>query len=102
MRAELIPYDSKYYGTIVRVFTEDTYYDLTIWDTSSSVPSIRQIKYRNGDLTQIDYDSNIEIESYIYQNELNAIQDEIKPFDSHFETKISYERALELIQKINS
>lgn len=57
MRAELVPYDSKYYGTIVRIFTgdDDEYYDLVMWDNgSNSIPSIRQIKYRNKNYTQED------------------------------------------------
>jgi hypothetical protein len=103
MRAELVPYDSKYYGTIVRIFTgdDDEYYDLVIWNNTSSTPSIRQIKYRNEDYTQEDYDNNVEVESYIYQGEYRPIQEEIIPYDSHFETKETLEKALKLIKKIN-
>lgn len=105
MKAKLVPYESKYYGTKVEIYfsdDEDDFEEITIWRNSTSKPSIRQIKYRNKDYTQEDWDNNVEIESYIYQEEMRPIQEEIIPCDSHFETEESYKLALELIDRVNS
>lgn len=105
MKAKLVPYESKYYGTKVEIYfsdDEDNFEEITIWRNSTSKPSIRQIKYRNEDYTQEDYDKNIEIESYFYQGETRPIQEEIIPYDSHFETEESYNLAIELVNKINN
>lgn len=105
MKAKLVDYDCKYYGTKVEIYfsdEEDDFEEVIIWRNFSTEPSIRQIKRRDENLTQEDYDNNIEIESYIYHGEWNSIQDEIYPRDSHFETVESYEAALQLVNKINS
>ena len=104
MRAKLVEYKSKYYGTKIQIYFSDDEYDfeeVVIWNSGSTKPSIRQIKYRNNVLTQEDYDNNIEIESYTNHGEFRPIQEEIVPTDSHFETEESYLRALKLIETIN-
>lgn len=102
MKAELKELYGKYYGTEIVVTFDDEWEEIiNIWDSSDRTPSIRQIQRRDKNLTQQDYDSNIEIESYIYHGEFGKIQDELVPTDSHYESKTSLDRALQIINKIN-
>ena len=90
MKATLLPLLGKYYGTEIEVDFEDNPNSnkeiITLWDSTGFVPSIRYLEYY--DYTQEDWDKNKVCEDFIC--------------DSHFESKLTYERALKLVNLINS
>ena len=90
MKAKLLPLLGEYYGTDIEIDFEDVpecnKEIITLWDTTGFVPSIRYLKCY--DYTQEDWDKNIVDRDFIC--------------DSHFESKLTYERALKLVNLINS
>ena len=90
MKATLLPLLGKYYGTEIEIYFEDDPNShtetLTLWDTTGFIPSIRYLEKYG--YTQEDWDSGRTDDDFIC--------------DSHFESKLTYERALKLVNLINS
>lgn len=87
MKAILKPLIGNYYGTIIELHFEDGEDKETIklWNNGDYEPSIREIK--SWGYTQEQWDNNEIIEELIC--------------DSHFESKLTYERAMKIVNAIN-
>jgi hypothetical protein len=100
MKATLLPLKGKYYGTEIQVKFQDAgeAQEIRLWDSTGFEPSTRQLE-KHG-YTQVQWDNNEEV------NDGHGGLINIKLLDivtdSHFESKITYQRALELVEKINS
>lgn len=99
MKAILKPLIGKYYGTEIEIHFEDGQEKevFKLWNSGDFEPSVRELE-RHG-YTQEQWDKN---ETVIDED---GWKDKIRNMDlvcdSHFESKLTYVRALELIHKIN-
>lgn len=98
MKAELLPLKGKYYGTEVKIIFNKEYSEvLKLWDSGEFIPSVRQIE-KSG-YTQEQYDNNELVDNG--WGELETVREAMDICDSHFESKTTYDRALEIIKRIN-
>lgn len=99
MKAKLLPLEGKYYGTKVEIDFEDEGDKevLTLWDTTGFELSIREIEKTGYSIEE--YNNNPVIEHEWFGK--SRLQDLLAPSDSHFESKLTYERALAIIEKLN-
>ena len=99
MKAVLMPLEGKYYDTEILLDFEDGYEKqvITLSGNGYYEPSIRELN-RHG-ITQEQWDNNEELDNG--WGGKTPIQD-MDLFDSHYERKATYERALSLIEKINA
>lgn len=99
MKAELKPLIGKYYGTEIEIDFEDGGEKETIilWNHDTE-PSIRELE-RYG-YSQTQWENNVEVDNGF--NGKSKIKDLDLFSDGHFESKLTYERALKLVSLINS
>lgn len=92
-----MPLNGKYYGTKIEINFEDGEEKevLKLWNSGDFTPSVREIE-KHG-YTQEQWDKNEEVDD---SGEKEPIRRGF--ITDHFESKLTYERALKLIQAINS
>lgn len=99
MKANLIPLSGKYYGTKIEIDFDDSgqLETILIWETSNREPSIRELNKKgytekqwiDNEFVDSGWDSMIPIK------ELGITS------DNHFENRLSYERALKIVNLLN-
>ena len=99
MKAKLKPLNGKYYGTEIEIEFEDGSDNEVIkfWNTDGFEPSIRELE-SNG-ITQKQWDNNELIDNG-WDGKSKAKEMDII-CDSHFESKLTYERALAVVSALN-
>ena len=99
MKAILKPLKGKYYGTEIEIHFEDGEEKevLKFWNSGDFEPSVRELE-RNG-YTQEQWDKNEEVDNgWDGKTEIRKMD---LICDSHFESRLTYERALKLVRLIN-
>jgi hypothetical protein len=99
MKATLKPLTGKYYGTEVVIDFQDgeSVEVLKLWNNSDFQPSVRELD-KHG-YTQEQWDNNEEVDNgWGGKTEIRKMD---LTSDSHFESKLTYERALKLVNLIN-
>lgn len=83
MNAQIKPLSGKYYGTIIVIDFQDggQTEEIKFWDSGNYEPSIRSLEYYNMTLEQWNEDD--------------------MSCDGHFESKLTYDRAVRLVSLIN-
>lgn len=106
MKAILKPLNGKYYGTEIQINFEDGGDTETfkLWDSGDYEPSVRELESMG--YTQQQWDNN-ELVSEGYSDEkgnpyMVPIRSAGLICDSHFESKLTYQRALKLLNLINN
>jgi len=100
MRATLRPLEGKYYGTEIELHFEDGEGKEVIkfWNSGDYTPSIREIE--SWGYTPEQWDDNEIVDdgdgTMVQIRKLGLI------CDSHFESKLTYERAIKIVNVINS
>lgn len=100
MIAILIPLRDKYYGTKIYLYFEDGYEHeiITLNDPGDFTPSERELAKHGFTVEQ--WDNNEEVDNGF------GGKTEIKKMDlicsGHFESRLTYERALKLIRRVNT
>jgi len=99
MKAKLMPLKGKYYGTEIEIHFEDGEDKevFKLWNTGNFEPSIRELEAYG--YTQEQWNNNEEVDNG--WGGKTKIQEMDLTCDSHFESKLTYERALKIIDKIN-
>lgn len=98
MKATLMPLIGKYYGTKIELrFDNGDREHIKLWNSGDYEPSIREIK--SWGYTQEQWDNNEIIESgYDGTGPIRSLG---LICDSHFESKLTYERAMKIVNAIN-
>lgn len=102
IKAALLPLNGKYYGTEIQLSHPDGYeYTIKLWNNGSYEPSDRELdsictieEWRNNTILQH--------EDKVYYPFGILAKEAVEICDSHFESRETYEIALELINKINN
>lgn len=99
MKAVLKPLDGKYYGTTIEVDFEDGGDKETfkLWDSGDFTPSIRELESLG--YTEEQWINN-ELVDNGWGGKIPIIEMDIVS-DSHFESKLTYERALKIVSLLN-
>ena len=100
MKAKLRPLRGKYYGTEIEIDFEDGS-DIEVikfWNTDGFEPSIRELNKQF--ITQEQWDNNVIVDDG-WGGKINVRELDLM-YDSHFESKLTYERALKVIEVINN
>lgn len=99
MKAKLLPLKQKYYCTEIEIDFQDggSKEILKLNDDSNSDPSIRELKSLG--YTQKQWNDNIIITDG-WNNKVKIRESDIINSD-HFENKLTYNRALDIISKLN-
>jgi len=97
IKAKLEPLEGKYYGTKIILDFEGYEEEIILQDNADFTPSEREFN-RDG-FSKKEYEENILVEDGWGGKQ--PIQELLAPCDSHFESQTTYERALELVKKIN-
>ena len=99
MKAILKPLEGKYYGTEIEIDFEDGKANevIKLWNIDGYEPSVRELE-SNG-YTQQQWDNNEQVDCGFGEKIEIRKMDLI--CDSHFESKLTYERALKVIRLIN-
>ena len=100
MKATLKTLKGKYYGTIIEIDFADGGDKETIklWDSGDCTPSERELAMYG--YTKYDWDNNILVDAYD-GHKLPIWNIDLFP-DSHFESELTYKRALEICKRINN
>lgn len=103
MKAKLLPITDKYYGTIIELDFEDGTgkETMVLWCTNDEnnykiVPSIRELEIHSFDEKQW-----IDNELVEWDGEMIPIRATDIVVDCHFEDKVTYEKALKIIDLLN-
>ena len=97
IRAKLKPLKGKYYGTKITLDFGGYEEEIELWDSAYFIPSERELN-RDG-FSKKEYEENIFVEDGWGGKQ--SIQELLAPCDSHFESQTTYERAIEIIKRIN-
>lgn len=102
MKAILKPLHGKYYGTEIQINFEDGGETETfkLWDSGDYTPSVRELESMG--YTQEQWDNNEPIDDGYTNDGKIPIREAGLICDSHFESKLTYERALKLLNLINN
>lgn len=100
MKAILKPLEGKYYGTKIEIHFEDGKEKEVVkfWNNGDFEPSVRELE-KHG-YTQEQWDKNEEVDDG--WNGKTKIREMDVVCDSHFESRLTYERALNFVRLINS
>lgn len=99
MKAILRPLKGKYYGTEIEIHFDDGEEKevFKLWNSGDFEPSIRELEKYG--YTQDQWDNNAMVDNG-YGGEAEIRQMDIVT-DSHFESKLTYKRALDICYRIN-
>ena len=100
MKASLMPLDGKYYGT--KIFLDYGNGDnsvFVLWDSGNYQPSIRQLEYMG--YTKAQWDANEMVPDGWGEDTMTPIRQLDIVCDSHFESNLTYNRALKIIDALN-
>lgn len=97
MKATLQDLRGKYYGTIVEIEFDGYKTEVKLWDSGDFTPSERYLNEFG--FTREQWDKNEVIDSEWGSEPIRSLDLVV---DSHFESDITYKRAIALINKINS
>lgn len=92
MKARIKPLSGKYYGTKVKVFDQHGSFTIELWDNDDFLPSVRECE--DSGITQQQWIDNEIIDGFHAKEILEIC-------DSHFESDLTYNRALKLVKLIN-
>ena len=99
MKAILKPLKGKYYGTEIEIHFEDGEEKEVVkfWNSGDFEPSVRELEQHG--YTQVQWDKNEEVDNgWGGKTEIRKMD---LTCDSHFESRLTYERALKLVRLIN-
>lgn len=103
-RAFIQPLRGKYYGTIICITDiNNKIHEIKLWDSSSGIPSIRELNIYH--ITEEQWLENGMIKDYEVEQgifETLPAREICEISDSHFESKETYGLALEIVKKLNS
>jgi len=103
MKAVLQELKGKYYGTIIKITTNEGFeYDIKLWNSGSYVPSARELELAG--LTEKQWVNN-EIVTLLDAESREIDQMPAREIyevcDSHFESRETYALALEMVARLN-
>lgn len=102
MKATLLERKGKYYGTEIQIKFDSEYTTvIKLWHNGDYTPSRRELERRG--FTEQQWNNNELVDAgWDEDGVMYPIKEVVDICDSHFESKYTYEKALELIRKINS
>jgi hypothetical protein len=98
MKAKIMPLRGKYYGTEIKIFDEDGTDEIKLWDSGDFIPSERELKACGLTLKQWVDNEEVALDD---GKTLAKAKDILEICDSHFESDLTYKRALKIVTAIN-
>jgi len=102
MKAELMPRNGKYYGTLIKFTDGKTETFFKLWNSADFKPSDRELEFCG--VTREQYEKNAIVKREKWGDEEWDItaKEQCEICDSHFESDWTYKLALKLVDAINS
>ena len=102
MKAELMPLEGKYYGTLIKVTDGKEEISFKLWNSADFKPSDRELE--SCGVTREQYENNEIVGREKLGNEEWEVtaREQCEICDSHFESEWTYKLALKLVDAINS
>lgn len=99
MKAELLPLDGKYYGTVIRITGDDGYtHIIKLWQCGSWVPSDRECAAAGITIDQWQANANVTLDN----GETWPAKELLEICDSHFESRETHAMAEQIVRCLTS